>query len=425
MITFEPIIIPNNKRQDGTYPVKIRIYFNGKCRRLPTTLVCQPTDLTRTKRKSLKIKKECTPREKAKELIGRMRKVTDSMTMTELEGRDIDWVVNKIKEGMRDEEFYLDFFEWAEKYIEQKIPATRKAYTRALNTFERFLGKRVLDINKISKMMILDFMEYVDAEPKMRYNRRTKTIVATKEKRVPKAASSVLVMKLQHIYEAAKDRYNDDDADLIRIPRSPFKSIKKIFPVGDQAQEALDVEVIQLIILAQTDDPKVRVALDAFIVSFALMGANLADMYVAKPIAGNEWRYFRAKITSRKAEMRVLIPSQLQPYLRRLQGAGNSGEWWFPQLHKMGRDKDICSHGINRYLRRWQDSVGLEDFTFYAARHSWATIARSLGVDLASVNDCLCHKDSLEMGRRYAPLTWEQKNEINKKVIELFKWENL
>ena len=52
MITFKPIIIPNNKRQDGKYPVKIRVYHNGKCRRLPTTLVCEAKDLTR----SLKIK---------------------------------------------------------------------------------------------------------------------------------------------------------------------------------------------------------------------------------------------------------------------------------------------------------------------------------------------------------------------------------
>jgi hypothetical protein len=69
MITFEPIIIPNNKRNDGTYPVKIRVYFNGKSRRLPTTWVCHPSDITRTKRKSVKIKKDSGVRDKAKELI--------------------------------------------------------------------------------------------------------------------------------------------------------------------------------------------------------------------------------------------------------------------------------------------------------------------------------------------------------------------
>jgi site-specific recombinase XerD len=422
MITFEPIIIPNHKRQDGTFPVKIRIYYKGKCRRLPTTLVCYPSDLTRTKRKSVKIKKECAPREKAKELIKRMRAITDYMTMDELEDRDVDWIVEKIKDGLKEENFQLDFFEWGEKFIQQKKPATRNAYTRSLNAFERFLKKRTLDINAISKMMLQDFMEFVDAEPKMRYDRKTKQIVESKTQRVPKAASSLMVMKLGHIYDAAKERYNDEDSDIIRIPKSPFKYIRKVFPVGDQAQEALSKEVIQQIISAQTDDPKVRIALDAFVVSFALMGANLADLYLAKTFPGKEWIYNRAKITSRKAEMRVNIPVEIEPYIKRLQEGDDKG-YWLPKLHKIGKDKDICGHGLNIYLRRWENGMGLKDFTFYAARHSWGTIARSLGVDLASVNECLCHKDKLEMGRIYASLSWEQKNEINRKVIDAFVWE--
>lgn len=425
MITFEPIIIPNHRRQDGTFPVKIRIYYNGKCRRLPTTLVCYPSDLTRTKRKSFKLKKECTPREKAKELIKRMRTITDAMTTEQLEDKDVDWIVKKIKDGLKDENFQLDFFEWAEKFIEQKIPATRKAYVRALNAFERFLKCRTIDINAITKMMLHEFMDFVDAEPKMRYDRKTGGLVQCKEKKkVPKAASSVMVMKLGHIYEAAKERFNDEDADIIRIPRSPFKQIRKVFPVGDQAQEALDKAVIQQVISAETDDPKVRMALDAFIVSFALMGANLADLYAAKPFPGNTWIYNRAKITSRKAEMRVVIPPEIEPHIKRLQN-GDCKEYWLPQLHKIGKDKDICSHGLNLYLRRWQNTAKVKDFTFYAARHSWATIARSLGIDLASVNECLCHKDNLDIGRIYASLTWEQKNEINRKVIDAFIWDNL
>lgn len=423
MITFEPIIIPSHKRNDGTYPVKIRVYFNGKCRRLPTTLVCYAADLTRTKRKSLKIKKDADVREKARELIKRMRTITNEMTMTDLEGRDVDWVVNRIKDGMMEERFSLDFFEWAEKYIKSKNISTRKAYERALNAFERFLGEREIDINSISKMMLLEFMEYIDNEPKMHYDFSTKTFAPTDKKKVAKAASSLHLMKLQHIFNAAKDRYNDEDADMIRIPRSPFDSIKKVFPSGGKGQKALDRKIIQRMIVAQTDDASTRAALDAFIVSFGLMGANLADLYYAIPFEGDEWVYNRMKTSERRsdgAEMRVNIPPQILPYLRRLQEGGD--EWWLPELHRLGSKKHTCNEKVNDYLRRWQNTAGVEDFTFYAARHSWATIARSLGVDLAAVNDCLCHKDSLEMGRRYAPLTWEQKNEINRKVMESFSW---
>lgn len=419
MITFKAIVISNHKRQDGKYPVKIRVYHNGKCRRLPTTLVCEQKDLTR----SLKIKNPDILKS-AEILIKRMRVATDGLSQYDLEDKSVDWVVNRIKDVIQGEKFSLDFFEWGEKYILTKNLSTRKAYERALNSLERFLGERVLDINDINKMMLLEFMEHVDKEPKMHYNRKTKTSEETKKTKVAKASSSLLLMKLQHIFNAAKDRYNDEDADMIRIPRSPFDTIKKVFPSGGKGQRALDRKVIQRIIVAQTSDPSVRVALDAFIVSFGLMGANLADLYMATPFQGNEWIYHRAKTTERRAdgaEMRVTIPKQIEPYLRRLQEGGN-GEWWLPELHRLGEKKHTCNEKINDYLRRWQKAAKVEDFTFYAARHSFATIARSLGVDLASVNDCLCHKDNLEMGRRYAPLTWEQKNEINQKVIDSFVW---
>lgn len=419
MITYKAIVISNHKKQDGTYPVKIRVYFNGKNRRLPTTLVCEQKDLTRT----LKIKNKDIL-EKADELIRRMRKITGTMTMTELEHRDVDWVVMKIKDGLSDEHFHLDFFEWADKYIITKRPATRAAYTRALNAFERFLGERELEINDINKMMLLDFMEFIDNEPKMHYDGKLKEVVKTEKKKVAKAASSQHLMKLQHIFNAAKDRYNDEDADHIRIPRSPFDSIKKVFPSGGKGQKALDRKIIQRMIVAHPSDKSMRRALDAYIVSFGLMGVNLADMYFATPFEGNRWIYNRLKVVERrddKAELQVDIPPQIMPYLKRLQESDND-QWWLPVLHDMGHTKQICNKQINDGLRKWQELAKVEDFTMNSARHTWATLARAMGYDLALVNDCLCHKDNLEIGRRYAPVTWEQINAVNKALLESFIW---
>lgn len=418
MITFKPIVVSNHKKKDGTYPVKIRVYFNGKNRRLPTTLVCNQSDLTRT----LKIKNKDIL-EKADELISRMRKITNALTLYELESRDVDWVVNKIKDELAGEHFSLDFFEWADKYILSKSIPTRAAYTRALNAFERFLGEREIDINDINKMLLLDFMEFIDEEPKMHYNPETKEWKQLDKKKIAKAASSLHLMKLQHIFNAAKDRYNDEDADRIRIPRSPFDSIKKVYPSGGKGQHALDRKIIQRMIVVQTDDKRIRRALDAFIVSFGLMGANLADLYHAIPFKGDVWEYSRLKTAERRedgAKMSVVVPPQIMPYIRRLQEG--EGDWWLPALHEIGKTKHVCNMQLNDCLRKWQTIAGVEDFTFYAARHTWATIARSLGYDLALINDCLCHKDSLEIGRRYAPVTWEQINEVNKAVMESFVW---
>lgn len=419
MITFKAIVISNNRRKDGTYPVKIRVTFKGVSRRLATAMVCKPTDLTR----SLKIK-NADILSQADKIIIRMREAIKEVSPFDLENKDVDWIVRKIKDKLSGERFKLDFFEWSEKFLKQKSESTRKAYERALNALERFLEKRELDVNDITKMMILDFMEFVDAEPKMHFDRKLKVSVPTEKEKVAKASSSIHVMKLQHLFCAAKYRYNDEDVDMIRIPRSPFDGIKKEFPSGDNAQEGLPREVIQKMILYKTDNPQIRVALDAFIVSFATMGANLADMYFAPPVQGERWIYKRIKTTKRRsdgAEMKVTIFPELLPYLNRLQ-QGDDTEWWLPELHRIGAKKHTCNEKINDYLRKWQHENGIEDFTFYAARHSWSTFARQK-FDLALVNDCICHKDKWDDGRRYAPSTWDERNAVNRAVLDSFVWE--
>lgn len=62
MITYKPIIIQGGRRRDGTYPVKIRVTFKGVVRRLPTTLVCTDSDITRSGRiKSAAVLERPTP----------------------------------------------------------------------------------------------------------------------------------------------------------------------------------------------------------------------------------------------------------------------------------------------------------------------------------------------------------------------------
>lgn len=417
MITFKAIIIPNNRRKDGTYPVKIRVTFKGVSRRLPTTLVCKSTDLTRGNRI-----KNADILSKSDELINRMRGAVKDISPFDLDSRDVDWVVNKIKDRLTEDNFHLDFFSWSDRYILSKSKPTQGAYSAALNTLERFLGRRTLDINDITRLMLLDFVDYVDNEPKMRKDPKTGVYSACRTAKIPKAASSRHLMKLQHMFNAAKDRYNDEDTDRIVIPKSPFDKITKVFPPS-QGQKNLGKELMQKIISYQTSDLSIRHALDIFIVSFCLMGANMADLYGATPVKGL-WVYNRQKTRTRradKAEMRVEIPSVLHPYIQRLQAENNNG-WWLPVLHQMGRTKDYCTAKVNNYLKRWCEENGVPAFTFYAARHTWASLARKAGVEKATIDECLVHKGTFDVTDIYAERSWELMQEANRKVLAMFEW---
>lgn len=415
MITFKAIIIPGNRRKDGTYPVNIRVTFKGKVRRLPTTLVCTPGDLTRT----LKIK-NATILNRSDALIARMRDVVKDLSPFDLDNQDVAWVVRHIKDSLTKEDFHLDFFEWSDKYILTKTETTRRAYSCALNTFERFLGGRSIDINDISRSLLLEFMERVDNEKKMHYNVKTGKMEESKVDKIPRGASTRHLAKLEHMFNAAKEKYNDEDAGRILIPRSPFSKIAKVYPVSN-GQGNLGQELMQRIISSQVDNEVMRIALDLFIVSFGLMGANMADLYCAKPVQ-EEWVYNRQKTASRRAdraEMRVTIPVQLKPCLERLKGKGG---WWLNRLHDFASSKDFATARVNRCLKKWCEDNRVDVFTFYAARHTWASLARKEGVDKSTIDDALGHKGSFQVADIYAEKAWDLIQEANRKVLDLFTW---
>lgn len=416
MITFKAIVISSNRRKDGTYPVNIRVTFKGKSRRLATTLVCTPGDLTRT----LKIK-NATILNKTDAIISRMRDAVKNISPFDLENQDVEWVVRHIKDSLTNETFHLDFFEWSDKYILTKTETTRRAYSCALNTLERFLGKRSLDINEITKSLLIEFMEMVDSEKKMRFNPKTGKVEESNVEKIPRGASTRHLAKLEHLFNAAKDKFNDEESGKILIPRSPFSKIQKYYPLAE-GQRNLGRDLMQQIISSQVDNEVMRIGLDIFIVSFGLMGANLADLYYAKPVK-EEWVYNRQKTSSRRADkamMKVTLPEELKPYLERLRGKGG---WWLNEIHRFASTKDFATARVNRCLKKWCEDNKVEVFTLGAARHTWASLCRvDCKVDKSTVDDCLCHKGSFAITDIYAEKAWNLMQEANQKVLDLFEW---
>lgn len=433
MITFKPVVLQHQKRQDGTFNVKVRVTFRGKSKYIATNIVCSPADLTR----SCKIKNG-TIQTRCNEIVGDMRKAVADLSSLELEYKDIDYIVAKIKESHKKGDFRLDFFQFGEEYIKTKTESTRRAYSCALNTFERFLGKRSIDINQITKTMLVEFMAVVDQEKKMHFDRSKGMLVEGKTEKISKGASTRHVMKLAHIFNAAKDKYNDEDSDLIFIPRSPFAGLKLTFPKTENEQKPLTPELMQEIISYKTEDRSIRKALDMFVLSFLLMGANLADLHEAKVFEGNVWIYNRKKTRGRRndnAEMRVQIPEQAGKYVAGLK-TGRRSSYWLPALHEYSSNAEDMTRFVNKELKRWcrinKDSENLikwqklyneEYFTFYASRKTWATTARRAKIEKSLVDECIAHKGDFAMTDIYAERNWTQINEANSKVIAMFVWD--
>ena len=416
MIHFKALVFAHHKRRDGTFPVKIRVTFQGRVRYLPTTITCTAADLTRSmKMKNADVIARCN------ELTDRLRREAAALTTFDLEGKDVDYVVRVLTERMRAEDFRLDFFAWADEFLRSKSEGNRPKYDTALAAFARFLGRRSIDVNEITHSLLVAFAEDCDGGCKLAYSRHRGIVQTDKPRTAP--ISPQYLSRLSHIYDAAKDKYNDEDGGTVVIPRSPFRKLNMTPPRPTTGQKPLAVEQIQAMIDAPADHP-CRIALDVFLASFLLMGANSADLWEAPPQKGQKWVYFRRKTRNRRADhsrIECAILPVLRPILARL-GEGRSSAWWLPRFHDLGKTPSVAGQAVNRGLRRWAEAQGAEPFTLYAARHSFATLARRQGVEKATVEDALGHVGEFKMADIYAERDWRQAEDALRRVAALFRW---
>ena len=387
MITYKPIIIPGGRRKDGIWPVKIRVTFKGVSRRIPTTLACTDADLTR----SGKIKNAAIL-ERAGELIARMREATADLSPFTLEAWSVDEVVAHIRAALSADSFRLDFFAYGRELIAGKIPHTRAYYQTALNALADYLGRDTLDINSITRGMLVSFAESVGETKAARH-----------------------LAKLAFIHRSARDQFNDEDAGAIRIPRQPFQNLPKVRPQG-KGQKALQPQELQALIDCTPANEWEALALAAFLLSFCTMGANLADLYAEKgPISG-VWCYNRRKTG---VYNEVAVNARIAGLAGQLQD-GPAG-WWLPALHRYGT-ADTATHNINKWLTQIAARLGLPSFRFYAARKTWATTARRLGIEKATIDDALAHAGDYRMADIYAEKNWTLTAAANERVQAEFSW---
>ena len=416
MVTFKPVVFHQVKPKNGAYNVKIRVTYKGVSRFLPTTLYCTQSDLTRQG----KIKPSNTLT-KGNELCDRMRETLADVSPFTLESKDVDWVVQHIKNSLQVEKFSLDFFEWADVAMQTKKEATRRIYQLTVNSFRRFIGDSI-DINDITASMIKDFIAWVNSTPIYKSNGRGKTGSSAGDMMHSAGAGERMTKYLSNIYKMAQERYNDEDAGKILIPRHPFSRVKHTLPPASKGQHSVGTDIIQMLIDYVPESDRERGARDYFLISFLLMGANVADLYKALPPVGGVWEYNRAKTQERRADnarMRVYVPDVVLPYIDRHKDM--TGKHWMDCSRNFSGTASM-TNSINEGLKSICAKCGLHKFTMYAARKSWATIARQLGVEKATIDECLCHVGEFRVADIYIEKNWDIINAANAKVISQFRW---
>ncbi len=86
---------------------------------------------------------------------------------------------------------------------------------------------------------------------------------------------------------------------------------------------------------------------------------------------------------------------------------------------------DALNKAINKGLQMIADELGLPALQYYAARHTWATIARSglLKIEKSTVHEALNHVDlKMRVTDIYIERDWSVTWEAHAKVLQVLKW---
>ena len=160
-------------------------------------------------------------------------------------------------------------------------------------------------------------------------------------------------------------------------------------------------------------------ARDVFILSFCLLGINTADLYELSDYKRGRLSYKRAKTRTRRengAFISVKVETEAKPIMSKYRDRSAGHVFNF---HKRYSNSNEFNVNVNKGLKMVGAEIGISGLTFYAARHSWATIAYSIGVDIYTIHKALNHAVSgLRVTEMYITDDWSSIDAANRKVLD-------
>ena len=417
MLTINTEVVRAKRQSNECFTIRLRFTLDRRMKRLSTSLFATPKDLT----KDFKIKSSSPLKSKVERLI-RDYQEKCSQLQVELNNYTIEDIMDYL-DGERQKQQTIDFIKFSREWIASTTIKGAPNYTSALNALIRFIGKEELDVNLIT----LDFLENFKAFLNKEREARTKKLVQ-QGKRVPSNRSlSLYLVSIKKLFNEAKKKYNRKDKNLILIPNSPFED----FTIPKQEatrKRAISTDIIKKIWKLPYKDIKkgykatcrYNLAKDCFILSFCLMGINSADLYNATEMKGNTITYYRTKTKDHRldnAKMVVDIPKIVQPLIEKYRD--NTGKRLFNFYQYYGDEKTF-NKAINYGLKEIGSLLEVDDLEYYAARHSWATIAlNKVGIDKYIVHAALNHiDDSMKVTDIYIERDFVNENKANAKVVK-------
>lgn len=396
-------IVIRGKRNDGYYPVYIRVSHKSNVSYIKTSFVVSERGLkknyTKTGKEKIEVSDVRVLRECMNEISGYVRKLNevdaDKMTIQE--------IVQFLVTGGTD----LSFSQFAKEYITNMRDRGRgkssSNYSMAVKRLHEYLGKDHLLFSDLTTLVLTQWIESMSDSPRKR---------------------NLYPTCIKTMFKAALLKYNDEDRDIERIRKNPFNRIK--IPKNKPSEKrSVEIEQIKAFFNVSVrekfnnDYTKEQIAYDVCMIVFCLAGINTADLYDLPSDALSEsgvLHYKRKKTRDKSytgSYSEISIPSRIKPLFDKYKGRKRL--LLFSERYASASDfASVVAKGCKQVCEK----AGIGRITPYSFRHSWATIAiNNCGAAMDDVAFALNHVSAHRITSTYVKPDYSRIDKLNTKVL--------
>ncbi len=373
-ISVVTILDTRRARKDNKYPVKVQIIYSRVQKYYPTG-------------KALTVEEwEALPTSKARNLTA-VRKdvessyniVRDAVAYLASEGEFSFDALNTRLRGAASDTVNTMFRAKIDSLRESGHVGNMMIYDTALKCIERFAGVRV-SLESITITWVRKYADFLRAEGKTQ------------------ATIAIQLRTLRAILNEARR------IGVIKESQYPFGRGRYEIQAGEGRKMALTLEQIGQI--ARYDDGSAATAKyrDYWLFLYLCNGINVADFVKLRyrDIVNGEICFVRQKTehtTKTRKEICVIVTPQMQDIIDRLGNPPRPDAFLFPVL--VGNETPIeqkhktqyLTRAINKRMAEIGEKLGIGNISTYTARHSFATVLKRAGANIAYISESLGHND--------------------------------
>jgi hypothetical protein len=284
MATFKICVFEHQKREDGKYPVSIRVYWNKKSAYIRTEFYVYIEQIQVNRRKKIF---ELKDNKIIAELLNRI-KMYEKAKVEKLGLNIYNYSASELArffEGLHDkEDDDIDFIKFASDYEKREFEKGRNTgrMRTTINALIDFTGG-YLSAHELTSKFLKQFEGYLKTQRVITRINQLGKAVTTVNKPVSDSTIADYMGEIRAVFNVMLLEFNDEDKGIIKIVHNPFKLYK--FPnIPVTAKRNISSREIYKISRIPdemlTERPKL--ARDVFILSFMLIGMNLKDLYDLK-----------------------------------------------------------------------------------------------------------------------------------------------